>query len=80
MELAEDEPEVRAALESLRAARSKIPEASLDRGRLAAFVQRVLDHAAVALRRRAGVEVHRRDPVNEIAAQVGSGRRRRNRC
>ena len=42
--LAEDEPEVRAALESLRAATVEDPEAALDRVRLAEFVQRVLDH------------------------------------
>jgi RNA polymerase sigma-70 factor, ECF subfamily len=44
VELTEDEPEVRAALESLRAACAVDPDASLDRARVAAFVQRVLDH------------------------------------
>ena len=42
--LTEDEPEVRAALESLRASTSEDPGVALDRLRLAAFVQRVLDH------------------------------------
>ena len=42
--LVEDEPEVRAALESLRSATAEDPDAAIDRLRLAAFVQRVLDH------------------------------------
>lgn len=42
--LIEDEPEVRAALESLRASTTEDPGVALDRLRLAAFVQRVLDH------------------------------------
>jgi RNA polymerase sigma-70 factor, ECF subfamily len=44
VELTEDEPEVRAALESLRVATADDPDASLDRAKVAAFVQRVLDH------------------------------------
>jgi len=42
VELVEDEPEIRAALESLRA--TEDVEASLDRRSVSALVQRVLDH------------------------------------
>jgi RNA polymerase sigma-70 factor, ECF subfamily len=41
--LSEDDPEIRAALESLRLATVDDQEASLDRDKLGAFVQRVLD-------------------------------------
>lgn len=42
LELQEDAPEIRAALESLR--QTIDPDAALDRGRIAALVRRVLDH------------------------------------
>jgi RNA polymerase sigma-70 factor, ECF subfamily len=45
VELVEDEPEIRAALESLRA--TEDVEASLDRQSVSALVQRVLDHLPV---------------------------------
>jgi RNA polymerase sigma-70 factor (ECF subfamily) len=44
VDLSEDDPEVRAALESLRASAAEDLDARLDRDRLAALVQRVLDH------------------------------------
>jgi RNA polymerase sigma-70 factor, ECF subfamily len=71
--LGEDDPEVRAALESLRLASVDEPDASLDRVRLAAFVQRVLDHLptryADALEWKYIDEV----PVQEIATRLGIG-------
>ena len=72
--LAEDEPEIRAALESLRAA--TVDDSRRDRSiasRLAAFVQRVLDqlpsHYADALEWKYIDEV----PVQEIASRLGLG-------
>lgn len=44
VELVEDDPEIRAALESLRAATSQDLEAWLDHHKAASIVQRVLDH------------------------------------
>ena len=71
--LAEDDPEVRAALESLRLATVEDPDRSLDRVKLAAFVQRVLDHLpshyADALDWKYIDEV----PVEEIATRLGLG-------
>jgi RNA polymerase sigma-70 factor (ECF subfamily) len=73
VELAEDEPEIRAALESLRAATVEEPDARLDRARLASFVQRVLDqlpsHYADALEWKYIDEAS----VLEIASRLGLG-------
>ena len=73
VELAEDEPEIRAALESLHAAAIEDPAAAIDRARLAAFVQRVLDqlpaHYADALEWKYIDEV----TVQEIAVRLGLG-------
>lgn len=73
LQLGEDDPEIRAALESLRLATVEDPDASLDRVRLAAFVQRVLDHLpshyADALEWKYIDEV----PVHEIATRLGLG-------
>jgi RNA polymerase sigma-70 factor (ECF subfamily) len=44
VELVEDDPEVRAALESLRSTEAIDPDAALDRQRVASLVQRALDH------------------------------------
>jgi RNA polymerase sigma-70 factor, ECF subfamily len=44
VDLLEDDPEVRAALESLRAWNADDLDATLDRKRVASLVQRVLDH------------------------------------
>jgi RNA polymerase sigma-70 factor, ECF subfamily len=71
--LVEDEPEIRAALESLRAAGAEDVDASIDRTRLAAFVQRVLDqlpsHYADALEWKYIDEL----PVQEIGQRMGLG-------
>jgi RNA polymerase sigma-70 factor (ECF subfamily) len=71
--LGEDDPEIRAALDSLRLATVEDPNASLDRVRLGAFVQRVLDHLpshyADALEWKYIDEV----PVQEIATRLGLG-------
>jgi RNA polymerase sigma-70 factor, ECF subfamily len=73
VELAEDEPEIRAALESLRASTVEDPDAALDRARLASFVQRVLDqlpsHYADALEWKYIDEAS----VLEIASRLGLG-------
>ena len=73
VELAEDEPEIRAALESLRAATVEEPGARLDRAMLASFVQRVLDqlpsHYADALEWKYIDEAS----VLEIASRLGLG-------
>jgi len=44
VELIEDDPEVRAALESLRSPDAHDLDAALDRGKVASLVQRALDH------------------------------------
>ncbi len=71
MELPEDDPEVRAALDSLRAVDDA--ESALDRARLASLVQRVLDHLpshyAHALEWKYIDELS----VYEIAARLGVG-------
>jgi RNA polymerase sigma-70 factor, ECF subfamily len=71
--LGEDEPEIRAALESLRVATADDPDASLDRAKLGVFVQRVLDqlpaHYADALEWKYIDEVS----VQEIGIRLGLG-------
>ncbi len=71
IELPEDDPEVRAALDSLRAADDA--ESALDRARLASLVQRVLDHLpshyAHALEWKYIDELS----IQEIAARLGVG-------
>lgn len=73
VEFAEDEPEIRAALESLRAATVNDPDAAIDRIKVAAFVQRVLDHLpshyADALEWKYIDEIS----VQEIAVRLGLG-------
>jgi RNA polymerase sigma-70 factor, ECF subfamily len=73
VELIEDEPEIRAALESLRVADESDPEAALDRTRLRLLVQRVLDHLpthyAEALEWKYIDDV----PVQEIGVRLGLG-------
>jgi RNA polymerase sigma-70 factor, ECF subfamily len=73
VELAEDEPEVRAALESLRAATADDPIASLDRARVAAFVQRVLDHLPPTYADALEWKYIDDLPVQAIAARLGVG-------
>jgi RNA polymerase sigma-70 factor (ECF subfamily) len=69
--LVEDDPEVRAALESLRAAASDDLDSALDRKRVASLVRRVLDNLppryADALEWKYIDEV----PVQEIAERLG---------
>jgi RNA polymerase sigma-70 factor (ECF subfamily) len=71
--LAEDDPEVRAALESLRAPAADDLDTALDRQRVALLVRRVLDtlppRYADALEWKYIDEV----PVQEIAARLGLG-------
>jgi RNA polymerase sigma factor (sigma-70 family) len=71
VELFDDDPEIRAALDSLRASAGDDPDASLHRGQLTALVQRVLDqlpsHYAEALEWKYIEEVS----VDEIAARLG---------
>lgn len=71
--LVEDEPEIRAALETLRRTPADDLDASLDRGRMASVVQRVLDylpsHYADALEWKYVDEL----PVQEIGHRLGIG-------
>ena len=71
--LVEDDPEVRAALESLRAASAEPLDAALDRSKVASRVQRALDHLppryADALEWKYIDEM----PVQEIAVRLGIG-------
>lgn len=73
VELVEDDPEIRAALESLRASTSQDLEAWLDRDKAASIVQRVLDHLpqhyADALEWKYIDEI----PVQEIGVRLGLG-------
>jgi RNA polymerase sigma-70 factor (ECF subfamily) len=70
---AEDEPEVRAALESLRHAADDDPGASLDRRSLAAFVQRVLDHLPAHYADALEWKYIDDLPVQAIATRLGLG-------
>lgn len=71
VELLEDDPEIRAALESLRV--TEDVESALDRARVASLVQRVLDHLpshyASALEWKYIDEI----PVQEIGSRLGLG-------
>jgi RNA polymerase sigma-70 factor (ECF subfamily) len=73
VELAEDDPEIRAALESLRPSLSADLESWLDHHKAASLVQRVLDHLpphyADALEWKYIDEI----PVQEIAVRMGVG-------
>jgi RNA polymerase sigma-70 factor (ECF subfamily) len=73
VDLLEDTPEIRAALESLRAAAPQDLDASLDRTRVASLVQRVLDqlptHYAHALEWKYIEEL----PVRDIGERMGLG-------
>jgi DNA-directed RNA polymerase specialized sigma24 family protein len=73
VQLAEDDPEVRAALESLRLLTVEDPDRSLDRVRLAAFVQRVLDHLPSHYADVLEWKYIDEMPVLEIAARLGLG-------
>jgi RNA polymerase sigma-70 factor, ECF subfamily len=73
VELVEDDPEIRAALESLRASTSHDLDAWLDHHKAASIVQRVLDHLpphyADALEWKYIDEI----PVQEIGVRLGLG-------
>jgi RNA polymerase sigma-70 factor, ECF subfamily len=73
VELAEDDPEIRAALDSLRAARAEDLDTRLDHHKAASIVQRVLDHLppryADVLEWKYVDEL----PVRDIAARLGLG-------
>jgi len=73
VELAEDDPEIRAALESLRASTVEDLETRLDHHKAASIVQRVLDHLppryADVLEWKYVDEL----PVQEIAVRLGLG-------
>ena len=75
--LAEDDPEIRAALESLRASEADDLDAALDRKKVASLVQRVLDHLpphyADALEWKYIDEV----TVQEIGKRLGLGHKSR---
>ena len=71
--LVEDDPEVRAALESLRASSAESLDAALDRSKVASLVRRALDHLppryADALEWKYIDEI----PVQELAVRLGIG-------
>lgn len=73
VEFLEDDPEIRAALEALRASAADDLDESLDRSRVASIVQRVLDHLpshyADALEWKYIDEL----PVQEIGIRLGVG-------
>lgn len=73
VELIEDDPEIRAALELLRARDAEDPGDAIDRMRVALLVERILDHLpphyAAALEWKYVDEI----PVQEIAVRLGVG-------
>lgn len=71
VELLEDDPEIRAALESLRAPENI--ESALDRARLASLVQRVLDHLPVHYASALEWKYIDDISVQEIGARLGLG-------
>jgi RNA polymerase sigma-70 factor (ECF subfamily) len=71
VELLEDDPEIRAALESLRVAENI--ESALDRATLASLVQRVLDHLPVHYASALEWKYIDDVSVQEIGARLGLG-------
>jgi RNA polymerase sigma-70 factor (ECF subfamily) len=71
VELLEDDPEIRAALESLRA--SDDIESALDRASLASLVQRVLDHLPVHYASALELKYIDDISVQEIGVRLGLG-------
>ena len=73
VELAEDDPEIRAALELLRASDVEDPGEAIDRARVTVIVESILDHLpphyADALEWKYVDEI----PVQEIGARLGVG-------
>jgi RNA polymerase sigma-70 factor, ECF subfamily len=72
VELVEADPEIRAALESLRA-REDDPDASLDRTGVASLVQRVLDHLPPHYAEALECKYIDDMPVQEIGVRLGLG-------
>jgi RNA polymerase sigma-70 factor (ECF subfamily) len=72
IELAEDQPEIRAALESLRAPDDNL-DASLDRAGVASLVQRVLDHLPPHYAEALECKYIDEMPVHEIGVRLGLG-------
>jgi RNA polymerase sigma-70 factor (ECF subfamily) len=72
IELAEDQPEIRAALESLRTAADD-PDVSLDRSGVAALVQRVLDHLPPRYAEVLECKYIDEMPVHDIGVRLGLG-------
>jgi RNA polymerase sigma-70 factor (ECF subfamily) len=69
VELLEDDPEIRAALESLRA--TEHLDASIDRSKLALLVQRVLDHLPTHYANALEWKYVDELPVQEIGVRLG---------
>ena len=71
VDLSEDDPEIRAALESLRASFAGDLDAGLDRRKVAAFVQRVLDHLPIHYANALEWKYIDELPVQEIGGRLG---------
>lgn len=73
VELIEDRPEIRAALESLRASEPDDPDAAIDRVRTASLVQSVLDHLPPRYANALEWKYIEGLSVQEIAVRLGVG-------
>jgi len=73
IELIEDEPEIRAALESLRSPAADELDASIDRHKAASIVQRVLDHLPAHYANALEWKYIEEISVHEIGARMGLG-------
>jgi RNA polymerase sigma-70 factor (ECF subfamily) len=73
VDLVEDDPEVRAALESLRASSSHDLDASLERERVAALVRRVLDSLPPRYASALEWKYIEEQSVHDIAVRLGVG-------
>ena len=71
VDLVEDDPEIRAALESLRTAVADDLDAGLDRHKVAALVQRVLDHLPLHYANALEWKYIDELPVQDIASRLG---------
>ena len=80
VELAEDDPEIRAALESLSAPSAEDLDASLDRHKVASLVKRALDYLPAHYSNALEWKYVDGVSVRELAADWVSDRRPRNRC
>jgi len=73
VDLSEDNPEISAALESLRASSGGDLDTELDRHKVAAFVQRVLDHLPTQYANVLEWKYIDELPVQEIGGRLGIG-------